>query len=519
VIRAFHGRSELELIPRSIFHQATNALDIPHSLVYGCVHWLDLKTGILEIRPLVDKWSSAIDNWYLNVRKQVANRADTILVDVNSADFIKISTALMGFEDSQQLVVFQPQCANLTVKLPRHNMAFTVNDEGHLKCGELHSIVDPDQNIGVLYGLQTKLVLQHVSSRKRSILIPRGQVVWMRSQGDRVNVKVLPTESSSISFCNYKANTILQRLDPAAEMDDLLYIAYLHALTSHVLADELSGRTGTEEALHCLDIAYLRMWKPLDAASIELLTLIAKLTPKREFYPLHLRTMQVSDWDDKLMAGIQHDDFRHLAEILLEKSKSMLYCNADAVAHPQDLKRGIGSLLERSRAMNSLYRRQSCTVMPINTYFAAMDHRGCDERVVDEGNMRVYETASLVSQWNNNIEVDHNLIKTFESWSTIAGFHQPFRTTSLHDLLDLDLEDHFGSLYALCQSSCREADQFKLLFMFSTMAFGNKTQTAQIRTLIAMAVGSQFTKIRPPIWPKYTSFRNGSVPTLAGLVQ
>lgn len=39
--------------------------------------------------------------------------------------------------------------------------------------------------------------------------------------------------------------------------------AYLHAATSFVLPDPLTGRTGTEEALHCLTSGSCQPWTPL----------------------------------------------------------------------------------------------------------------------------------------------------------------------------------------------------------------------------------------------------------------
>lgn len=49
VIRAIFRDNLLEYVPRRIFMENDN-FDLPLGLIENCVHWLNLRTGRLEIR-------------------------------------------------------------------------------------------------------------------------------------------------------------------------------------------------------------------------------------------------------------------------------------------------------------------------------------------------------------------------------------------------------------------------------------------------------------------------------------
>ena len=57
------------------------------------------------------------------------------------------------------------------------------------------------------------------------------------------------------------------------------FLCLLHAITSHCLPDQLTGLTGTEQALAILDSAAVKSFDQLSEANMELLASIADLTP------------------------------------------------------------------------------------------------------------------------------------------------------------------------------------------------------------------------------------------------
>lgn len=70
-----------------------------------------------------------------------------------------------------------------------------------------------------------------------------------------------------------------------------LYKSYLHAVTSSCFPDMLTGRTGTEEALTVLGQGSMYSFTSLGQTEKWLLSLLATLTPKREYYPKHLKVI------------------------------------------------------------------------------------------------------------------------------------------------------------------------------------------------------------------------------------
>jgi len=122
---------------------------------------------------------------------------------------------------------------------------------------------------------------------QQSVIVPMGNLSFKRHG---IHVKAL-TENID-HYGRYTINTVLGRLDCPAPPRLLYFKARCHAYTSFVRPDPLTGRTGTEEALHCLRSGCFQPWKPLDDHHFEILTSIAKLTPLREYYPENLKVMQ-----------------------------------------------------------------------------------------------------------------------------------------------------------------------------------------------------------------------------------
>jgi len=80
IIRALWQTTCLEFIPVEVFG-AGEKLDLPFNLSRNCVHWLDLATGIVDIRQRTSMWRANPRNWRLDVR---ARRATTNLYHLPS---------------------------------------------------------------------------------------------------------------------------------------------------------------------------------------------------------------------------------------------------------------------------------------------------------------------------------------------------------------------------------------------------------------------------------------------------
>lgn len=144
------GNDLLEYIPREMFQgNSESDFDLPAELIDGCVHWLDLGTGNLEIRrPAI--WKSRPGNWTLNVLTRQATRRETRLVNPHSSICKTINSILSGFEMPYRVMISQPRKSRLTVDLKQLELRFFVNGNRLLQCQQLQAEIDPDQDAGTL---------------------------------------------------------------------------------------------------------------------------------------------------------------------------------------------------------------------------------------------------------------------------------------------------------------------------------------------------------------------------------
>ncbi|PTU19910.1 hypothetical protein P175DRAFT_0516959 [Aspergillus ochraceoroseus IBT 24754] len=280
------SNSILELIPRHVFGNGPE-FDLPFSLISDCIHWIYIRTGILEARRKPHIWKTRGGNWIVDIHSRRAQRRQSILVDPFSRLARSISQIFLHFEYSCRLTIFQPPRGKLSVELKQLDLDFFVNDKGLLQCRQLGSVVDPNQDPGTLYGLQSMMVLRDVWDRsQRSIIIPLGQV-----------------------FAKRHHNHVL--------------VSQLHAFTSYFLPDPLTNRTGIEEALACLQSGYCQPWTPLATDLVTILTSILNLTPRREYYPKDKQCQQIISWDPQLTTCIQHDAFQLIVTNIINKSQRL----------------------------------------------------------------------------------------------------------------------------------------------------------------------------------------------------
>ena len=216
------------------------------------------------------------------------------------------------FERPELLKIFMPKKHILCVDLSRFELLFQVNKSKRLEI-KLGKEFDPDQDAGTPYGLLSKIVLRDTADRKeRTVIVPLGL------NGPHVKVVIVP--SSANAYTKYEIDDVLGRLTCPPEPALLYTKARLQASTSFPIPDKLTGRTGTEEAVHILRSGMSQPWAPLGLSPISEVEAIAALYPRREFYPEDKRSFQKMQWLPTLTVSIQHESLETLARNLLRKS-------------------------------------------------------------------------------------------------------------------------------------------------------------------------------------------------------
>lgn len=285
-------------------------------------------------------------------------RGQQTLVDIRSGLFQEMARLLSTLDAPEHIHAVKTSSGTIEAELVRLRLKFFINPDRILESRELNATVDNNQDIGCMYGLKNKLVIQEGSQRgQRSVLIPYGEVK-VRKQDHHVHVSVQPPEEGRIKYFRYMLDERLQMLRGQPGMLSCLYQSYLHATTAFVLPDPATKRSGTEEALRILQQASLRTSFPLDPDCITMLNHLVALTPGRTYYPKHLRVMQTVQWNPSLGELAQHDDFQLLTrEIANHTTRFANFHGILSVQAPlSDPTRGDQHLLERARSRHARFR-------------------------------------------------------------------------------------------------------------------------------------------------------------------
>lgn len=498
------------MIPQTQFANFEHGQDFPRSLLEDCVHWLNLDTGILEIRPLAAWWRADHDVWKIDLNDAKAHSGRQELVDIRSPLHSALTQQFLDFESSCNILITrgpsssEPTQEQLSVVLPRFDLHFIINDQGRLYCPEMRAVVVEHQDVGTLFGLSGKLVL--LRDGLRFVLVPRGDVLIQKSSQHTV-VRV-QTEGQSRVFCAiFYVDPVLGRLVRPSELCDVYYLAYLHAITSSGIPDPLTQCSGTEEALSILRSGLAQPWCPLDLKCNTLLSEIEALTPKRKFYPTELRNMQQVTWDARLPTTAQHDEF--LIAVLALRSHSarfdQFYGPPSESIELQYSKQN--TLPERARVKNARYWNSDLHFStPANP--TDVRHKPRKGLFGPEGEARVYETSKLVLNWASNESGCPSVSQEFEKLRNIAGFHQDFGLTTLDELLHLDLSEQWGALFHTWSRISRISDSFQLMFLASTISFGKAfgPRMESLRILLAVAFNPTSVDLVPPASSAYAAF-------------
>lgn len=268
IIRAQHNQTNeiLALIPTSNLWG-----DLPPALVNGHVHWLDLSTKTIEVRPVEQLWERSSKNWrieYATGQYHMCKGHET-LVDVRSQTWEMVSRCFEGFGSVEHRtllvttslinVLQRVPALQLSVALPGYGFSFFVNEQDELESRDFKNMVyDEHQSIGTLFGLEGLLVLRSKE------LIP-GALTPRRV--------LIPTEGNVPEDCGdhlaecytYEVDTELGCLIGNDSPTSTHFLAHLHAKTSCHRADPLTGKTGTQAALRLLQSALCRSVMELKA--------------------------------------------------------------------------------------------------------------------------------------------------------------------------------------------------------------------------------------------------------------
>ena len=500
IIRAFKDGNTWELLPLHALGE-----DFPVDFCQDFAHWLEVGTGSIEFRPLSDPWTSTCQNWWMRIDENgeyTLTRGSKTMLDLYSRTAKAVTAILSPLESEFHVhVVFDPAEEKLEVYLPRFKLDFFKSRGAHhLESKQFrHMFVDANQSLGTLTGLVNKLVLRGNDNSVRSVVVPHGDVTYHKKD-DHVLVGIHPS-GKHCTFHSYEVDLNLGRLVDNGSLKSKLFRCYLHAVTAHCLIDKLTNLTGTEEALSILSSSSIRSFQTLSEEECDLLDLIASLTPRRCFYPPHLRVMQTVKWKN-LSPLSQHTSFVTFARNILEQGRALDEVWDQSGAN---FKREVGGdqhLLQKAIIRDSAYRVHG---------FGAEDHV-VDQDFVYEARdttrditreTHVYSTAKLVEQWSTNLQCCPRLMKEIESWQSTVHGHTGNLFPIGYDIKWLNVYDSFMpeewcNMQVALSHCLRERDKYRVMFFLCTLAYSQHANQSLVETLLALATVPQLRSSRPP---------------------
>ena len=491
--------------------------DLPAVLVENHVHWLNLTTRLIEVRPITEMWQSSPENWYIHFTPGCYSmkKGRTTLLDIHSPSWKMISRRLEPFEMPLNLIITVAsgsEVPEVSVESPRYGLRFFINSHGELESRNLRDMVyDDTQSIGTMVGLVNRLVLRpklDTADEQRCVLIPEGDVSFSRhGHHVRVLVDISGSSQERMTYQTYTIDTDLHCLTGNVSLANKLFRAYLHALTSNPCSlDPLTKRTGTEEALSILRSAGCRSFTKIDRRDARLLCNIASLTTRRNWYPPRQERMQHVHWASLPVASQHHGFYLSCASIIGIQQGLQIFHHDDHSSPSliADFPRREEHLLHRASI-------RAAVLYPPEFRELLLDGK-CDTTYVARdllqsasGEVRAYGAALAIHSWSprisSEIDIYSSLEKATQPVSGTKGKSISLRYS--RDWLSRSLPDDWLPMYDVCRRSDKQQHRFQLLFSLPAMAYGSPHHSDVAHTLIAFAAIPQFGDESPPEHPSY----------------
>ncbi|KAH0834181.1 hypothetical protein J3R83DRAFT_11490 [Lanmaoa asiatica] len=509
----------IELIPREKLEN-----DIPAVLIKGHIHWLNLSSSIMEIRPFDKLWEVSSENWKIDCTpgRYRMSKGHELLIDVRSQSWTMVSSLLKPLDAPENLLVTvspvdsdQPSSSlQLSVTLPRYGLSFYVDEDGDLQSHNIRGMVyDDNQSMGTLFGLVNRLVLrpklrENVNVGElvpRCVLIPEGTISFqMDGHHVRVEVDTRGPALQRVTYQTYRIDTDLGCLAGNVSLTNKLYRVYLHALTnSGCCVDPLTGRSGIEEALGLLRSASCQSIMKFGSRDAELLRSIASLCPPRSLHSRY-KNMQIVHWLSLPVLSQSQQLFlaaratkEHIERVQLfhegwDSDSLKKFPTYDDNLLARGLHRA--AYLLPSETSEQL-PKADCDVM----YLAR------DVLETDSPEHRTCLAATTIFNWSiNRIEITMtDIMNLIDSWKGTISSNASVSLTYHSSWLNPRLPAIWINVYNLLRSSKKSRDRFKLLFSLPAMVYCFPELCNMVPTLLAVALHPTFRTENPPAHSDY----------------
>ncbi|CAF1186849.1 unnamed protein product [Rotaria sordida] len=336
--------------------------ELPDRFVSKHSHWLNLKKQILQFRHINFKEPDFLNNipYILSLETgyftTTTENHKQILINQSSTFFMNLFNQYFNRLDDKPYVYMMCDGIIVHIHLSRLGIAFEYNVETNIIKSREYSdmCISKNQWLGTFTSLTSGLLLSPLPVNKnilgnypyRKLIVPFGNV--QSKPNPNINHQIVTidrpsTMSFSYQYFVFVLNDRLKILQSTDSPTGWLYLALLHAMTSHPLPDEYTGMTGMERAFQLLNSAGCYSDQPFDEVSLNILSQIALISPKVNYYPKHLTCMEQIDWNaNGLPYSMQHFGYYLIAKKLIETSQlfNFMYPSMSSNKTPELFGRG-----------------------------------------------------------------------------------------------------------------------------------------------------------------------------------
>ncbi|KAF3910551.1 hypothetical protein ABW21_db0201596 [Orbilia brochopaga] len=536
IIRSQKNDRVYELIPYTKLEG-----DLYRPLIEDYAHWVDIQDAKIQFRKLAKLWDNEDSEWAMSLtgRGFALVRVDdpTISVIEPSSITCQEVNGILGCLEEKDHVVVTVQNpvgdidAVVHADIGRLNLKFSSKANTFVCRNFPGYVVAESQNLGCFRGLSNKLVLRKDS--EQMVLVPFGEVS-LKQINDFTITRII----KATAYQAYTVDKRLGRLKGNGSTTSRLYQIYLHAVTSSPSCqpDPLTKRTGTEEAASLLGSGAVCSFQELDSADINLLHLIAQLTPKRTLGastgPNSRQHGKIESviWNHDLSFNCQRDIFRvgakqifqywmgirrfmppeeDITETLDERDEedAAIEEGIKDKKSEEGVERGMEILLRRAAGRIEVFyafledtwtwSMESASTKPRT---AGSDHLAEEEdpypvidRTYTDKEGKVCQMAKLISKWTTGMD-PANVWATLNSFTVhgVKGGNENAKLQVNDWLMKRTAGDIWCPLFETCRRTNRQEDTFKLIFALCSLTYRDGFDPKLVHALVAAAVIDQF---------------------------
>ncbi|OAL50468.1 hypothetical protein IQ07DRAFT_566433 [Pyrenochaeta sp. DS3sAY3a] len=521
LVLATAENSRFELVPSYLLHGR-----LPRAFVTDNLLWFDHTKDEVIFRDRKTPWFSDAGGYRLTHDKsgntwQLSN-GSTILMDMASHSVRRLSKLFSAVAIAKDIhITFDTITHRIDIELPRLHLKFFFQPDGTRIASHQYRgmILDNDQGVDTLQGLSSKLVLKSEDSdQERLILIPvprvfdKSSISYAMANGSCAMTVTINKDDADRVYA-YSLDTTLGRILGTGDLQSWLFLCYLHGLTSHCLPDPLTRHTGTESALKILNSAAVRSFDLLTPSNVDLLKLIAKLSPMRSFYPTTAKVQQQVDWDDSLPSLTQYDAFQLLVQEILDHALKMKLFHQGAAIF-KSITKTLSRLdsVERDVLRTSIFRvsgfgAENFTVAHDKIYDAR------DRQHPSMRGRRAFEAARLIlrddaAPYTPLPNLMEHLLAYYFNRTTVSGTRHidisslQFDSKWLEDTTK-HVNELWCSLCAILPGSSESGNDFEIMTWLGTLAYATSTDMHVVQALAMMYRIPEFGTIRFPTADKF----------------